>query len=217
MNNQFSYKRGINDLGTLYPALSQQWDTVKNGDLTPSDVMPGTARKVYWTCEMGHSWKAAVSSRVSGKGCPYCAGRKVMSGFNDLLSQNPELAEEWDYEKNKELRPEHVTAYSHKKVWWTDKYGHSYEATVANRSNGTGCPYCSGRIILAGFNDLASDRPDMYREWNYSKNENTPDEVAPWSGKKVWWKCKEGHEWQALIRDRTKGNNCPYCSNRRPV
>jgi hypothetical protein len=47
-----------------------------------------------------------------------------------------------------------------------------------------------------------------------------PKNVFSQSSKKVWWICKEGHEWEAIISNRTgegKGKNtkCPYCSNKK--
>ena len=57
--------------------------------------------------------------------------------------------------------------------------------------------------------------PTLANEWNYEKNNGlTPADVMPNSDKKVWWKCKNGHEWQAMIGNRHRGNGCPYCSGR---
>ena len=56
----------------------------------------------------------------------------------------------------------------------------------------------------------------LANEWNYEKNNGlTPVDVMPNSGKKVWWKCKKGHEWQATITNRNKGIGCPVCNSER--
>jgi len=40
------------------------------------------------------------------------------------------------------------------------------------------------------------------------------DEVARASHKKFKWKCSEGHEWYATVRDRTHSKcGCTYCAN----
>ena len=31
----------------------------------------------------------------------------------------------------------------------------------------------------------------------------------------MWWKCAQGHEWQAVVSSRSRGNGCPYCANQR--
>lgn len=54
-------------------------------------------------------------------------------------------------------------------------------------------------------------------EWDYDKNDAiSPNGIAPFSNKKVWWKCEKGHEYQAMVNARTgRGNGCPYCSGHR--
>ena len=42
-----------------------------------------------------------------------------------------------------------------------------------------------------------------------------PENFAESSGKKVWWKCKKGHEWQATIASRNSGTGCPICNSER--
>ena len=134
----------INNLESLYPELAKEWDYKKNGILTPQMVTKGSAKKVWWLCKEGHNYEASIYNRVSGKGCPYCSGNKVLLGYNDLATTKPELAKEWDYKKNGNLTPQMLTKGSNKKVWWLCKKGHSYEATISNRASGKGCPYCSG-------------------------------------------------------------------------
>ena len=119
--------------------------------------------------------------------------------------------------KNTELKPSSITAYSKKKVWWLCSRGHSYEQTVERRTRrGSACYYCSGHKVLKGFNDLASVNPSLSVEWHPSKNAPlTPYEVTAGSGKRVWWLCPIGHEYQATIHDRNTDNTqCPICNLR---
>ena len=135
-----------------------------------------------------------------------------------LLYTNPKLSLEWNYDKNGNLKPEHVAANSGKKVWWKCQRGHEWQATIYSRNSGRGCPYCSDNKVLTGYNDLQTVNPALAKEWNYEKNNGlTPAEVLPNSRKKVWWKCERGHEWQATIDNRNKGKCCPYCSGRHAI
>jgi DNA-directed RNA polymerase subunit RPC12/RpoP len=109
------------------------------------DVMPNSGIKVWWKCSKGHEWNATINHRNQGHGCPYCAGQKVLKGYNDLQTANPDLAKEWNYEKNGNLTPEIFTANSGIKVWWRCAKNHEWQAIIANRNRGRGCPYCSGR------------------------------------------------------------------------
>ena len=207
---------GYNDLQTVNPILAKEWNYEKNNGLTPVEVMPNSGRKVWWKCSNGHEWKAAIVNRNRGKGCPYCAGKKVAKGNNDLLTLNPTLASEWNYEKNGISKPECFTAHSNKKVWWKCSKGHEWQAVIANRNNGDGCPYCSGRYAVIGINDLQTINPNLAKEWNYEKNGVLkPEFFTAHSNKKVWWKCSKGHEWQTTINNRNGGNGCPVCNSER--
>ena len=206
---------GFNDLQTNNPALAKEWNYEKNNGLTPSDVTPNSSKKVWWKCNKGHEWQTSIADRNNGRECPYCAGKKILKGYNDLQTLNPTLASEWDFQRNNGLTPADVTPNSHKTVWWKCSEGHEWQAIIGNRHKGNGCPYCAGQKVLKGTNDLQTVNPTLANEWNYGKNkELTPADVLPNSNKKIWWKCSKGHEWQAKIQDRNKGKGCPYCSGR---
>ena len=209
---------GVNDLMTINPIVSAEWKYAENGDLTPADVAANDCRKFWWSCKRGHSWQAAVSSRNTGKGCPYCSKRILLAGFNDLLTEAPELAAEWDYAKNHPLRPEMIIGTSHKAVWWKCKIdGCSWKSQIVNRRNGNGCPCCAGRLVLKGVNDLQTLRPDLATEWDFEKNDSSlPGNVTVQSHCIVWWKCPHGHSYRAAVSSRFRGSGCPYCVGKRP-
>ena len=141
---------------------------------------------------------------------------KLIIGKNDLSTVNPALAKEWNYEKNGELKPEQFTANSNKKIWWKCSKGHEWQASIYSRNNGNGCPTCAGQKVLQGETDLATVNPKLASEWNYEKNGDlAPKDFMANSHRKVWWKCSKGHEWQATINNRNKGNGCPHCRGRK--
>ncbi len=196
--------------------LMAEWNWERNIDITPSQLTLGSGQKVWWKCNHGHEWQAMLYDRNKGKGCPYCAGKKVLKGYNDLQVVNPTLAKEWNCEKNGNLKPENFTANSGRKVWWKCNKGHEWQATINDRNNGKGCPYCSGRFAVKGKNDLQTVNPILAKEWNYERNGNLkPEDFTENSGQKVWWKCNKGHEWQAIIKNRNKGQGCPVCNSER--
>lgn len=196
--------------------LLLEWDYENNGLLIPELVTKGAIKKAWWKCSRGHRWQATPNDRTRGNGCPYCSGRYAVKGETDLVSTFPELVKEWDYERNNPLTPYEVKAGTNKKVWWKCSKGHSWKAVISSRATGIGCPYCSNKATLQGYNDLATTCPELASEWNYDKNNSiTPQMVTKGSNKKVWWKCAQGHEWQAVISSRSNGNGCPICSNKR--
>ena len=68
--------------------------------------------------------------------------REYTEKESSFLFSNPEVAEEWYYEKNGNLKPEHFMPNSGKKIWWKCRKGHEWQATIADRKSGFGCPYC---------------------------------------------------------------------------
>ena len=196
--------------------LMDEWDWDKNGNLgfDPQKMTCGSERKAWWKCKKSHNWQATIASRNQGKGCPYCANRKVLIGYNDLQTANPSLSKEWHYENNQGLTPMDITSNSDKKVWWRCNEGHEWQARIADRSKGNSCPYCAGKKVLVGYNDLNTVNIELAKEWNYEKNNSlTPMDVTANSDKKVWWKCSKGHEWAAKIYSRSNGSGCPACSS----
>jgi DNA-directed RNA polymerase subunit RPC12/RpoP len=131
---------------------------------------------------------------------------------NSLAEVHPELITEWS-EKNLPLTPDDITFGSNKKVWWKGTCGHEWQTSVKARSNGEKCPICSGARVIAGINDLATLEPLLAKQWS-KKNKIKPTEVSIGSHKKVIWRCKKGHEWEAAVKSRTiNKTGCPYCSH----
>ena len=215
---------GFNDLETIEPELSKQWNVGKNHPLTPRDVTKGHSKMVWWQCEKGHEWENRIPDRLRGDGCPYCSNRRVLVGFNNLGTTHPELAKEWHPSKNGKLTPRDVT-YGINKVqpWWIcTKCGCEWPATILSRSKGSGCPDCGkdkqkkSRIktmLRNGENSLAFARPDLATEWNFEKNGlKRPEDYTASSDEEVWWKCSEcGNEWRVSINHRAKGRGCKKC------
>ena len=127
-----------------HPDLISEWDKATNSPLTPYDLSFGSNFKASWVCPNGHTFQMTMKARHAGQSCPFCSGRAV-SIERSLAHRYPELAEEWDHEKNEGKTPEQFTYASHFKAWWTCPVGHSYEAKISSRTRkpkGSGCKQC---------------------------------------------------------------------------
>lgn len=198
--------------------LLKEWDESRNFPLTPDTVSYGSKKKVWWTCENGHSWQTTVHVRSEGSGCPYCTGRKVLSGFNDLGTLYPDVAAQWDREKNGSLSPRDVSTGSKIRIWWRCPEGHSWLSPIASRTAwGHGCPVCAGKTIVTGENDLAHLQPEIAAQWDKRKNGRLkPSDVAVSSNRPAWWRCELGHSYRATVSSRTqRKTGCPYCAGRK--
>ena len=192
--------RGVNDLQSQFPEIAKEadgWD--------PTSVRFGSRQKLSWRCEKGHLYAAVVSSRTQGSGCPICSGLKVLTGFNDLRTKFPEIAAEadgWD--------PASVSPGSNQKQNWRCGEGHQYTSAIKSRTQGNGCPICSGRQVLVGFNDLRTRFSLIAAEadgWD-------PVSVTTASGRKMTWRCRMGHLYHAVVKSRTNGSGCPVCDGK---
>lgn len=199
--------------------LLNEWNLEMNSSLSPNTIAARSHKKIWWTCLVGHTWQTSLSNRTNinkGTGCPYCSNKKVLPGYNDLLTLIPSLATEWDYEKNTNLTPRDVTKNCTKKVWWICSNKHNWQATILSRTQGNDCPYCSNQQVLYGYNDLLTTYPDIAKEWSSQKNDGlNPKDLVYGSTKKVWWTCTRcNYEWQTAVRKRTlKGTGCPKCAS----
>ena len=208
---------GVNDLSSRAPYLAKEWNRQKNIDATPETVAMHDNRKYSWICcKCGHEWKASPNNRAAGKGCPKCAGHVVEPQINSIAAINPHMIDQWDIEKNYPLTAWDVATYDNRDYHWICINGHSFSASPANRTKGTRCPYCTGKLPVVGVNDFGTICSIVAKEWHPTKNkQNLPEHFLPNSHKEVWWQCKEGHEWTATIESRTRGSQCKECSKRR--
>ena len=207
-----------NTLAEKCPSVLDLWDHEKNGVLCPENVSVHAKNKVWWRCERGHSWQSPVNGVASnGTRCPYCAGLRAIPGETDLATLFPEVAAEWDFDKNGDRDPGSTAPGTHTKVWWKCALGHSWQSAPYSRTGAlkSGCPYCTGRKVLPGFNDRDTLKPALASEWYQPLNGDlTPSDVTLGSNKKVWWRCSDNHVWEAYVyaRTRFKGSGCPVCT-----
>ena len=183
-----------------HPELAKEadgWD--------PAEVTHGSKQKLSWTCYLNHRWSATVGNRTARQsGCPFCTGKSVLPGFNDLQTTHGVIAAEaegWD--------PREYSAGSNRRMRWKCQLSHIWEAAIKDRTNGTGCPFCTGRKILQGYNDLATRHPELAKQahgWD-------PATTLDGSHRQLEWKCDLGHLWKSRVDSRISSQaGCPVCS-----
>lgn len=189
---------GFNDLATTDPELAKE---LVGED--PQKIRIGSARKCTWQCAKGHQWKTSPGERKRGKGCPFCSGKYLLVGFNDLKTTHPLIANELVG-----IDASSLSKGSNRRVTWRCSLDHEWVSTPNQRTTGYGCPFCSGRRVWQGFNDLATTHPNLAVELF----EFDPTTINQGSVKKVWWKCSLGHKWLATPNNRAGSNSgCPSC------
>ena len=190
---------GVNDFASARPDLvaeAEGWD--------PTKVAAKSATPRLWRCTSCLlRWDVSPLRRTERSPCPFCAGKRVVPGVNDLFTIHPDLevqAHGWD--------PATVLATSWHKMHWICPLGHDWYAALGDRVRGNDCPTCKGRRVLAGFNDLATTHPELAREadgWD-------PKTVSKGHITKLPWICEKGHRWEAAPNNRSRGIGCPECA-----
>lgn len=192
-----------------HPDIFQELDSFKNQNIDFKRIGTHSNIKIWWICKsLNHSFNATPNLRVRAPGCPICSNRKVLSGFNDLRTFYPELSKDWDAKHNF-LTPEEICYKSNQKFWWLCENMHSEYRTISSRINSPKCKECSSLYFL---------NPKWMQEWNWEKNnkENLdPKKLTIGSNAKVWWICKKAHSWKVKPNKRKRGDNCPYCGNKK--
>lgn len=199
-------------LSQSHPSLAKEWDQLFNRPARLEEITKGSDKVFRWNGQCGHSWMSSVSNRVKGQGCPFCSGKAVLPGFNDLRSRFPEVAAEIDLETEPEDLAISVTAFSHRRVNWSCAEGHTWKAIVKNRSNGRGCPYCTNRLVWFGWNDLQTRAPDLA----IALSSTDPRTLYFRSTSSQMWRCEFGHpDYRSSPKQRVDMNTgCPACSGR---
>lgn len=198
-----------------YPHMLNKWSL--NNKVNPNNVSAGSAVKLLWCCELNHEWEARALNIKNGSGCPYCANRKFLKGFNDFLTRFPELLPLYDNEKNGD--PENCFATSNTVLFWKcETKLHVYQAEIYRIVGNRRCPYCAGKKVLAGFNDIKSTYPDLAKFWDYERNTVSIEGVSAGSHKNFWWTCGlKGHSFKASVNDIRASNardrkGCKVCA-----
>lgn len=200
------------------------WDYELNGN--PRNLLYSSKMEIHLICEKcGERYVSRIDHVISGTRCKKCSikereRKKLLQNVkkgNTLQVLFPNIASEWDYEKNKPITPDIVPPKSNKVYYWhCQKCGKSWTSTPNYRTKTlSNCPFCSGYYATES-NCLANLFPNIASEWDYENNgELTPKNVKPNSNKIVWWKCKKGHTWKQKIINRTLYNSpCPVCSGK---
>lgn len=99
---------------------------------------------------------------------------------------------------------------SNRKVWWLGDCGHEWETTVANRTVGKGCPYCSGKITKKEINSLIVTHPELIKYWD--SHTAAIETISAGSHKMGTWRTECGHSFSRVVKDFVKNQSCPYCN-----
>lgn len=186
---------------------AKDWHPTKNEPIRLEELYHQSSKKVWWKCSVcEHEWQLEVAKRTDGRECPNC---RLMR--QSLAAQAPHVLSAWDDKKNAPFTPETIFAKTSKKMWWKCEHGHSYQMNVSYRIRLETCPLCKQEKRQKE-RALMKHYPQLAKEWHPTKNQHLDlKTISVGSQKRVWWQCEHGHEWESIVANRIRQENCPIC------
>lgn len=216
---------GLNDLFTEFPRCESVWDTQTN-TVDPHTIAAVTNLKVWWRCKKANHAPFQKTPReflMSRNKCPYCSGERVLRGYNDLATLYPEIAKEFDVERN-ECGPEDVQAINLNRgiriqFFWRCNAGHTYKRTVPEQvKNHKPCPVCEEerkqRLMEQGIGSLGVLYPDIAKLFDSRRMHMNPMKISVEEHMytQMYWRCPRNHSWSDTIASLIhSGGQCPAC------
>jgi G:T-mismatch repair DNA endonuclease (very short patch repair protein) len=218
---------GFNDLCTTHSNLLSKWDYHLNKNLgSPEAFRVVQEVGAWWKCDQeNHSFLAPICKIAQGcyKICPYCSNRRLLVGFNDIVTATQgKVMKEWagcNYHLPHQVCRGELTEY----YFTCSQCGEEYQRSAREWSKGYHCPQCAKRDLGRKIRSTRSRKrkelsltlkdanPELALEWDYARNSNDPEEFSPQSNSKAHWVCNSNHSYRALISNRAKGSGCPKC------
>lgn len=197
-----------------YPELEKFYS--KDNDFPYEDGVVSDHTYRLWICEHGHEFEDSFNNIYKrGFRCPYCESVKVLQGFNDFATLEPEYAKDYDETLNGNTASD--VLINNRPAYFKCKNGHSFKCPVIQhiKSNGV-CPICNGTFLQKGTNDLATIYPAVILFWDYEKNEKRPDQVLATLDNSYHFVCSNGHHFKCTLRELVENDfHCPVCEGKR--
>jgi hypothetical protein len=186
-------------------------ETLFLAGLTPADVAMRHAVSRRHVAALARRW--GLDSRA------------LRARPRSIAALRPDLAAEFVTEvgRSRNRDPSCFTLGSGQRCRWRcSQCEHEWEATVSNRAvHGSGCPRCAvTRIREAALADRARTPPlsvlrhELTAEFvrNVSVPHRDATSTPEGSHDRILWRCRNGHEWQATVGQRTRHRtSCPAC------
>ncbi|WEG08645.1 zinc-ribbon domain-containing protein [Microbacterium horticulturae] len=201
---------GANDFATRFPRAFAELSPSAVHRYNPYVHTPSSDVCTRWTCAAGHEFPATFKQRATGYTCPQCRRLASVALRGSLAEKHPAIAAQW-VDTGTGRTAHDYSPGSKKPGRWRCERGHEYDMPIERRVAGCGCPYCAGRRLLPGFNDLAATHPRIAAEWHPYLNWTTPDQVFPGSNKKWHWLCPNGHRVYRSAAHRILSGGCAEC------
>jgi len=187
------------------------WHATKNGKVKPRDVFKSSPNKKYWfTCDNNHDFDIRLNDVTGGHWCSSC---HQTPSYEQSFASNEERASYWHTTKNGKVKPRDVFKSSHKKYWFTCDNGHDFDIRLNDVTGGNWCPSCHQ---TPSYDRSFASNEERAACWHITKNGKVkPRDVFKSSGKKYWFTCDNGHDFDTKLSNVTNLRQwCSSCVNK---
>ena len=191
-----------------HPDAFVEWHPTRNGNY--SDAIPmGSTKKFWWKCSKDHNYTMNMDLKMLGGICPHCLERTVQATPGERIA-SVVLAREWVEGLNGGLKLHEAKTSRCYRYLWQCRNEHIFPMTLGARLEGRGCPYCSNRKVMPGFNDVRTRFPQISVDWDGERNAVRPQEVLA-ANRRWWWTCTNSHTYQQTVIGRMTSRGCKHC------
>lgn len=202
---------GFNDVATTHPEAAA---LLVDQSLATTRTASSNKPVEFWCGDPQHqSWTAPMSrTAVQGSGCGQCSGRRAVPGVDDLATTHPHLAAQL-VDQSLATRLKAGSGIVEWKCLADPLHGRWTAAVHARTALETGCPSCTGRVVVPGQTDLATTHPELSAQL---ADQSLAAKISKGHSENVEWVCADdpNHVWRASPSNRVKGAGCPICANK---
>lgn len=207
-------------VATRMPGLLRYWDAEHN-EQPATDISAYSRDPVHWVCEHGHHFeRPPYRVLATGHRCRECrreghapwriAGK--VDAKRTLANSFPEIAAEWDYQRNPR-GPEEYAPGSQRVAWWICPNGHSWSSPICHRTSSarhpSTCQQCKAIAFAA---------PELAAELHPTLNPpDTAYRVRKGSSETLYWLCERGHIFTASVAARLRKTYPAACNKCRSI
>ncbi len=173
----------------------------KKGGVCLSSEYKGAHVLLKWQCSKGHVWETVPNTIRRGGWCPTCAGR------NPRVEEMAAIAAG----RGGKLIASHIPD-SRTKIEWECALKHHWFASCTKIKSGRWCPKCRYTHLaerlkgsLEDMQDIAKNRGGLCLSNSYEDSQHN-----------LLWQCRDGHKWEAVPANITRGQWCPQCAGNLP-
>lgn len=194
--------KGFNDLDSRFPDAAKMLLPENNDGVHADEILfCECGRKRKWYCESCDLTFDATVREVVKNGCHIC-GKHKRKKLLSLAELYPSIANDWDEERNGISAQLFMPwGKSDSVYWWhCENCGQSYQMRLISKTQDRGCPVCQGKIVVRGYNDIDTLKPEVADLWSDKNGEKKSWMYTIGSGKQAWFICPEcGEERYAHI------------------